>query len=388
MRLLGMVCALALVFANVGCESGSGGYKDLFNGENLEGWVAVNTAPSTWSVKDGMLHCSGKPIGELRTDRMYQNFVLELEWRHLKPKGNAGVFIWADDITAKGQPFHRGIEVQVLENAYGEGRESRGFTTHGDIFPIHGAVMFPLNGRGGSRSFPTENRSKASPEWNHYKIRCVEGAISLAVNGKMVTSGMFASPSKGYICLESEGGVVDWRNIRIKELPDTPVDAKDVAIADRGYKSQYNGIDLTGWLTVDPEWRANNWVLSYKGKGGEGAKLSSDAARSDFGFIFDVRVNPNSGVTKLYPRGKGAQGGGEIVISAKDKLLATGNSKMKWSRFEGELRKGKLTLSINGEVVVEGLDYPWSSGGSMEIVPGGPIDFANFYVRELGVAGE
>jgi hypothetical protein len=108
-----------------------------------------------------MLHCTGKPIGELRTDRMYQNFILEVEWRRLKPKGNAGIFIWADDITARGQPFHRGIEVQVLENAYGD---SRGHTTHGDIFPIHGARMTPINGRGGGRAFPTENRSKPSPK--------------------------------------------------------------------------------------------------------------------------------------------------------------------------------------------------------------------------------
>ena len=64
------------------------GFKPAFNGKNLAGWVAVNTAPSTWKIQDGMLICSGKPIGELRTDRMYQNFVMELEWRHMVPRGN------------------------------------------------------------------------------------------------------------------------------------------------------------------------------------------------------------------------------------------------------------------------------------------------------------
>ncbi|MBX3439668.1 MAG: sulfatase-like hydrolase/transferase, partial [Planctomycetaceae bacterium] len=82
----------------------SADFRPLFNGEDLSGWVAVNTAPSTWTVADGMLLCTGKPIGELRTDRMYQNFILDLEWRHLAPKGNAGVFVWADDITARGVP--------------------------------------------------------------------------------------------------------------------------------------------------------------------------------------------------------------------------------------------------------------------------------------------
>ena len=94
------------------------GFRPLFNGKDLSGWVAVNTAPSTWTVVDGMIHCTGQPTGEMRTERMYQNFIMEVEWRHLKPKGNAGIFIWADDITARGQPFHRGIEVQVLEKGY------------------------------------------------------------------------------------------------------------------------------------------------------------------------------------------------------------------------------------------------------------------------------
>ena len=103
------------------------GFRPLFNGKDLTGWVLVNTPPETWSVKDGMLVCTGKPVGEMRTDRMYQNFVMEVEWRHMVPKGNAGIFVWADDITSKGVPFHRGIEVQVLENEYGQ---SPHHTTH------------------------------------------------------------------------------------------------------------------------------------------------------------------------------------------------------------------------------------------------------------------
>ena len=95
---------------------GEEGFVPLFNGKDFSGWVNVNCAPSTWSFDDeGLLVCSGKPIGEIRTERMYQNFILELEWRHLVPKGNAGVFVWADDITARGQPFIRGVEIQILE---------------------------------------------------------------------------------------------------------------------------------------------------------------------------------------------------------------------------------------------------------------------------------
>lgn len=173
-----------------GAESES--FRPLFNGTDLSGWVNVNCAPGTWSATNGLIFCTGAPIGELRTTRMFQNFVLELEWRHLKAQGNAGVFVWADALTARGEPFIRGVEVQVLD-----GREGPGHTSDGDIFPIHGARMVPVNGRGGDRAFPSEKRMKPSPEWNHYRIECVDGAIALAVNGKVVTRGSEASPRRG-----------------------------------------------------------------------------------------------------------------------------------------------------------------------------------------------
>ena len=64
-------------------------FRDLFNGKNLAGWVNVNTAPDTWSIENGMLVCSGHPIGVMRTDRMYENFVLHVEWMHTEPGGNS-----------------------------------------------------------------------------------------------------------------------------------------------------------------------------------------------------------------------------------------------------------------------------------------------------------
>ena len=79
-------CAFTTAFA----DDTEAGFQPLFNGHNLDGWVAVNTAPSTWKVSDGMVICSGKPIGELRTAKMYQNYILELEWRHMKPRGKIG----------------------------------------------------------------------------------------------------------------------------------------------------------------------------------------------------------------------------------------------------------------------------------------------------------
>ena len=341
------------------------GFKPLFNGKNLDGWQRVNTAESTWSVKEGMLICTGKPIGELRTERMYQNFVLEVEWRHMKPKGNAGIFVWADDITSKGVPFHRSIEVQVLENAYGN---TRGYTTHGDIFPIHGAKMTPVNGRGGSRAFPTENRSNPSPQWNHYRIECREGTVSLSVNGKLVTQGKKCSPSKGYICIESEGGVVHYRNMKIKVLDDTPVEKSDVAIADRGFKTLYNGIDLSGFKTGGM-WKPNDWRLNCVS--GDGGELSTKQKFGAASFIVDLRT------PEKLPRFQFA--GCEFQLDSVKEKLADGNG---WNRLEFQFGEKKQILTLNGEIVAEKSEA-LGPNSELKISCSGPAEFANLYVSEI-----
>lgn len=351
--------------ALLGAARAEEGFRPLFNGRDLSGWVVVNTAPSTWSFNpEGYLVCSGKPIGEIRTERMFQNFILELEWRHLVPKGNAGIFVWADDITARGQPFHRGVEVQILEEAYGN---TRSYTTHGDIFPIHGAVMTPVNGRGGSRAFPIENRAKPSPQWNHYRIECRDGNISLAVNGKVVTRGERCSPRKGYLCLESEGGVVHYRNVRIQELPDTPVDPKEVATVNRGFRSLYTGVDLTGWKTGEG-WKTNDWILSSSGLSDARTEEPFDG---DLGFIVDFRFGKEAEFASV-----GLRGAKIVLDPAGPALEPTG----KWNRLEGTISGDTLSVTINGQRADQKTGL--ISSGGLWLGSNGAVDWANIYVRK------
>lgn len=352
---------------------GEEGFVPLFNGKDLSGWINVSCAPSTWSFnEDGLLICTGIPTGEIRTERMYQNFILELEWRHLVPKGNAGVFVWADDITAKGKPFIRSIEIQVLENAYGN---TKSHSTHGDIFPIQGATMKPTNGRGSMRSFPTELLSKPSPEWNHYRIECQDGTVKLSVNGTIVNEGQECVPRKGYICLESEGGVVHYRNVRVKELPDTPVAPEHIAIADRGFKNLYTGTDLTGWNSTGA-WVASDWILTHPAGSDQSAPLETEQAYEEISFIFDFCFSPDSTTLQFFPRDKD---GAAITFSRGDENLdKTGE----WNRVEGEIRDGKLTYSINGKEtgkIPDGLP----ASGPLSFFTDGFIEMSNFYVRSL-----
>ena len=255
MKIFLLTTWLAVVCVTMVVAADDDGFVPLFNGRDLTEWANANCAPETWSVREGMIHCTGRPTGALRTTRQYENFILEVEWRHLSRSGNSGVFIWGTPIAAPGVPFLRGIEVQVLDHGYAEdfekqnGKKSDWFTTHGDVFPIHGASMKPFGPHHGDRSFPTENRSKGTPEWNHYRIVCTNGVLRLSVNGKEVSGGEDCNYRKGYLALESEGAPVEFRNVRIKELPSSNPPANLTAPEDTGLRTMFTGLDLRGWKT-------------------------------------------------------------------------------------------------------------------------------------------
>ena len=54
---------------------------------------------------------------------------------------------------------------------------------------------------------------------NHYYVRAINGELRLWVNGEEVSGGSGAEPRTGYLCMESEGSPVEFKNIRIRELP-------------------------------------------------------------------------------------------------------------------------------------------------------------------------
>ncbi|MGB2824187.1 MAG: family 16 glycoside hydrolase, partial [Phycisphaerae bacterium] len=55
----------------------------------------VNCDDDTWAWKDGVIHCTGKPVGVMQSRKPYKNFELVVQWRHLRSGGNSGVFVWA-----------------------------------------------------------------------------------------------------------------------------------------------------------------------------------------------------------------------------------------------------------------------------------------------------
>lgn len=199
-------------------------WKSLFNGKDLSEWVDVNTTPETWTVKDGLLVCTGKPIGVMRSKQQYENFILHIEWRHMVAGGNSGVFVWSEGSTPKNRPLPKGMEVQMLElewpniNRRRDGSPNDKRYVSGELFGANGLTAIPTYPRG-NRSSSIEYRCKGVGEWNTYTVVCVDGTVKLSINGKFVNSIRDSSVRKGYLCLEAEGSEIHFRNIKIMELP-------------------------------------------------------------------------------------------------------------------------------------------------------------------------
>ena len=217
-----LLCSFFIFFFNQTHAADIPKWVDLFNGKDLTGWIDVNTSPETWSVKDGLLICKGKPIGVMRSEKQYENFLLHVEWRHMEPGGNSGIFAWSDALPF-GNRLPKGLEIQMLELDWVKLHTRKGKTppiayVHGELFGAGGLNAVPDNPRG-RRSKSLENRCKGKGEWNTYDVVCVDGVVKLSVNGKFVNGISQVQWKKGYLCLESEGAEIHFRNLKIMELP-------------------------------------------------------------------------------------------------------------------------------------------------------------------------
>jgi hypothetical protein len=390
--------------------------KPAFNGKDLSGWVPVNVAPDTFTIRDNMVVISGVPTGYMRSPKVVENFVLECEWRHMKSGGNSGIFVWGDGIPAMGTGYTRGIEVQVLDHGFNVPGKNEWYTTNGDIFPIWGASMTPMGriAKRGSRSFPTEDRSLASPEWNHYRITGNQGELRLEVNGREVTVAKDCIPRKGFIALESEGSECHFRNVVLKELPSTGATPEQSANPYEGFVSLFNGVNFEGWRVPEGDnghWKAKGGSIDYDAESeAPGEKhLWTEKEYANYTLIVDWRIkntpfqNPN--VRQILPDGSEALdaegkvlslvqadadsgillngsekhqvniwnwpvGSGEMYGVRRDKnnppevraaatpRLKADNPVGKWNRFEITVLKGKVSVVLNGKEVLSELQIP------------------------------
>ena len=187
----------------------------LFNGKDLSGWTAVlereGADPArTWSVADGLLRCTGKPAGYIKTDKEFGDYVLRLEWRWPAGTagGNNGVLVHASTPRALGI-WPKSIEVQLFKG------------NAGDLWVIGTDLDVPdeaTRKEGRRHKNLTDGSEKPIGEWNRMEITCKGDTIRVKVNDELVNEATNCTVTKGAICLQSEGAPIEFRNIALTPL--------------------------------------------------------------------------------------------------------------------------------------------------------------------------
>jgi putative membrane-bound dehydrogenase-like protein len=184
---------------------------ELFNGKDLSGWsfqLPAGSDPSkVWSVADGVLRCEGQPIGYLYTKALYTDFELELDWRGdpTAGPGNSGVLLRVQE---PHKVWPRSIEAQLQSGSAGD-------IWNIDAFPLL-VDASRTSGRHTKKLLPSNERPLG--EWNHYRIRVHGAEVTLEVNGEIQNTASWAAHMPGVIALQSEGAVIEFRNVVVREI--------------------------------------------------------------------------------------------------------------------------------------------------------------------------
>ncbi len=195
-------------------------HTELFNGTNLDGWSHVLVGEGVkredvWSVKDGVLVCTGKPNGYLFTESSYQDFTLSLEWRWAPggEPGNSGVLLRIAGEPATFMP--KCVEAQLKHQNAGDVWGFFGANVEGPVERLH--EVKGHEALGDFRGFKKIKAAEKPPgEWNQYEIAVSGGNLELKVNGELVNQVTGLDVLAGPIGLQSEGAEIHFRKIRLE----------------------------------------------------------------------------------------------------------------------------------------------------------------------------
>lgn len=199
------------------------GFVSLLSGELSDHWrnYQSETINSQWTLENGVLSLTGKKGGDIISQKQYESFELELEWK-ISEGGNSGIFFHVAEADSLKKVYHSGPEIQVLDN---DGHKDGQITTHraGDNYDLQACSVETV---------------KPVGEWNQFRLIVNQGHVEHWLNGTKVVEYQLQSPEweaqyakskftkwpaygragKGHIALQDHGDPVWYRNIRIKEL--------------------------------------------------------------------------------------------------------------------------------------------------------------------------
>lgn len=181
----------------------------LFNGKDFTGWTLFLPGDSVkveevWSVRDGVVHCTGVPNGYMRTNETYSNYNLHLEWRWVEKPTNSGVLLHCQP---PDQVWPNCLEAQLMADNAGD------FVLIGPGQITVGDSTYVNNDRFLIIKKKHDSTEKPAGEWNIYDIEVRDSSIIVYVNGLMQNAGANPLLTSGYIGLQSEGSPIEFRNI-------------------------------------------------------------------------------------------------------------------------------------------------------------------------------
>lgn len=423
------VLAIALTSAyaqrgTLNTSSSESGFVSLFDGKTLHGWAEANGTTAGYRVENGALVCTPQTAASLFSDKDYTNFILRLDFK-LTSNANNGIAIHAP--FEKGQIAYSGNEIQVLDDP-----------TYPNLLPTQYC--------GSHYKITAAKRGalKSTGQWNHYEITVKGRRIKVALNGKLITDsdankvtdpeiiamhpGMFRT--EGRIGFLGHRSHVEFKNIRIKELPST----EQENTAPEGFTALFNGKDLTGWkgLVKDPphraqmtreqlaeeqksadaiafsHWHVSNGQITFDGDW-KGQNLCTKKDYGDFEMLVDWKIPPK-GDSGIYLRGSPQvqiwephspgqfsppDGSGGLYNNNKaprHPLKVADHPVGEWNHFRIIMVGDKVHVFLNDVLVVNNttMENYWERNkpiyptGSLELQNhGGPLWFKNIYVREI-----
>ena len=213
------------------------GFVSIFNGKDLSGWEGDF---AHYFAENGLLKCRQDGRfggGNLWTEKDYQNFHLKFEFK-LPPEANNGVAIRCPP---NGHASQDGMEIQILDDTapyYWEKLKLKPYQYHGSIYGVVPAKRRP--GFTGPDAPAKSTYLKPVGEWNTEEIIAVGHRITVILNGETIVDadvskfrGDGDTPSRwkqpglsnlhGRIGWCGHGYNIEWRNIRVKELPPSPL---------------------------------------------------------------------------------------------------------------------------------------------------------------------
>lgn len=423
--LLGLSSASVSAAVLPGCAAldREAGFLPLFDGQTLNGWQLLAGKGSGYGVKDGVLYCAKGGGGNLLSNREYADFIFRFEFK-LEAGSNNGIALRAP--LAAGSLAYLGMESQILDDTDPKYAKLKAAQYHGSIYLIAPARRGSLRPVG---------------EWNEEEIYCRGRHLRVTLNGKVIVDANLNNVTdretlekhpgllrtKGHIGFLGHNDYVEFRNLRIKELPVAEVNNVPPA----GFKRLFNGQDLEGWkgLVADPikrakmskdelaaaqakadeqmaaHWGVADGMLIFDGKG---QSLCTARDYADFEMLCDWKIEPK-GDSGIYVRGtpqiqiweRDTPGNSKRVGSgglynnqknASEPLKWADRAPGLWNRFRILCVGEKIHVFLNDELVVNNVTMenfwdrtqPLFPFGQIELqAHGSALYFRNLYIREI-----